>query len=1440
MSKDNTFIIITSPETGFLWDQLSQKERIDSLKNIITKKLQTHIEEHTIDILVQTINNLYLKDNQTKTNPINYLYSATKTNNAKMLDKFKKILHETNWIIPILFDRQKIETGQESTLPPDAIYATDLRYTEKKIKEYNLNINSKLLRKLQNPYIAPRTIDAEILKTKVGPITFDKPRKGIWYVHAPGKGKGKVDYSNELATRIIVRDDKVYLDGLVVDYGLKDNYDFLRSLPVLDIIERPLLSKISNERQKIYKTKEDSTILIRKIVDRYNLSVLLEQFNSDHLHNNKKKEVIENLFKLRKEAENKDNAFTPTDLGFNVRQWPYFIVQFNDITELVGNYPLELSKYDSQSAWITWVSNDTRVQHLVYLIEKILTDLDVTNIDQAKKKLQYIKAEYEKKQVISKSYCEKEKCILDNLTYLVEQYTHYHTIVKRNINYKKIKRQMVDQTVQEKLINDILNWGIKHIYGIELFNKISLGDKLTDEQQKKVEQFIINITNRRKAYINNTCPHIPLRKKFDKLKGNDEKMAIFDDLITNYAKDTSPVIIECKLCGYPLACQHEKLMLLELSGIEKDKKEIKEKLETQFYANSYLDYIQNIISCRECGRKIKDISIEVQVDYDRESGTRDRTVRMGHAVYTQSDKLIQSELSKILHYTKLGTLYSESPLKLFSEIKSVVEDDLKNLEEQLKGKGKKTVHDRHRLVYINTVIFGKLMFDSIKKDFKERLINDYLPVKEIVSEIEKTINDMKKAREDIKKYYVYHNQLVEQSIKYFTQLIKLKDKSLFTKLGLDSDKFDKIIHKYLLNYYQKFSDRYKFGLNKTDDGMVKFIRKGKIYQIEDTQYQIPLPRNVPVIDTKKLKLNGTMPLSKLQGYLNYLGHKKWEQFNENTIGAELNSKYINEFGEINTQQFEVRPGIISRVPNETIKQIHNEMWQYSSSKNKRRHIGKRIETVFNIIQPESSATGTLKYVDFNYLLYCPNGRPHLWIMKSSKPDETGRECYWCHMSTTEAKEKTQKMTDSHYKELQNNIQDQKIIEYFRARCTDHTSHNLFNGYCLNCGENYDTIFEPNDTRVKKLKDAWKLKPTTGIVSKQVPENTITTDHELVPGKKFINDIMYNTINKNRVQTFVTTLIKSISQFNGDTVNKFKSEIGKDIYDKLFSKKNVKNHKPLIESLTGVLLDLGYFKRKANDEIEQIKRKFNGPDLTDQINQIKLKFRSEQFSELKSYFETFFQHISIIINNSRSYAVHEVNDIEYLTPFIESDNKKIFTQDQFKIENYYNTLNTLVGVKSKLKSNILHNILLNDLLSKLMETPFASMFVFGFLDKILYSFAQIGDKTVEESEFIDLITEEKVLAKRLKFYKKLQDEKVEAGLAFADFEEQEAYFDAEKDTFQLEAEDAPDNEEDKDIQQEDDIINDIQLDELDVDNEIFDGGVEDDYADKELIMYGNDL
>lgn len=1457
MSEDTpTFIIVTKPETGFLWDQLSQRERLESLKNIMTKKLGNEMEESSIDILVNTINNMYLEEYRTSRDPLNYKYSETKMDQQLLLAKFKKILQETNWIIPIVFDRRKVTPDSITQLDPNAVYTADPYYADRKIKEYYNNINSRLLQKIQNPYIAPKSLDAKQLLTKLGPFTLTEPRKAVWYVNIPKSGK--VEYSQLKEPRVILENDKIYLNGLILDPALKDHSNFLKWYfsPGKDIdfrTEKQDVTPVSNEHQRIYRIGEADMekrkdLIVKKTIDQYNYIQLLDE-NADILNNKDKLDTIDEIRTAHLKNEEYDlKTDGPLDTIYNIHKWPYFIVKFQDIEKLTDiSYPLETSKYDSKPAFQYWLSTHTNFQHLVYLIEKILTDLDVKTVEQAKAKLNSIKAEFDKNLLISKGYCEKEKCptevyatigqVLENLTYLVEEYTKLKFEATYDKKHKEIIAESKNRNEHQKLMNDILLWGIKNIYGSEVYNKVYSGQKLSDKEKETVDKFLRNIAEKRKAFLNNDCPHVPLRKKFDNTRNFDSKMMQLDTLLNEYSainpeESDSGIQISCKLCGYNLACKHEKLILLASKQKNKENNQYHTELVEKFYANSYLDYIQNIVSCKECGRKIKDLEIEIQVDYEKDSASNDRSIRTGHTVYSQLQRLAQSELTKILYYTNLRVMYPDTPSKLFNVIEPVIEEDLRELEERIHEQTR--AKEKRVLLYVNTAIIGKLVFDSLKVDFNNRLLTDFQPVAEIVAKMTKLIADLKRNRNDIKKYYNIHNELVDISINYFIKLIKSNDKTFVKKIGIEEEKFDKILHAFIKKYYLRFSEQYKFGVTKADAGKIKFVRKGKIYLVDDIRYKIDLPDKLETNAEyeQEIKKGQLIDNSRdhLIGLLTYLNEKRWVWYAQNVSPtAILNDPALDEFNKLNTQKVEIMPGNFAQLPNKLIQDIHRNIYLGSPKKNKTVYQGKKEELIFDI----TDTGATLKYVDFNYLLYCPNGRPHLWIKKSTAPGDNERICYWCKLTSTATKEMTAKMTDKEYQELQKNIQDAKIIEYFRGKCTDHTPHNFYYRYCLNCGEDYETIFNPGPDRIKILKTAWDSKPT------EVAEAKITNVAiaQKIDISGYLKDNAYISINKNKLHEFVNELIKQISNIAEKDVKKdmYQSAIIKDTINKIFSK-GVKNFKPLIDTLTENLSNLGYFERRYKDDLSRAKK--------EEVQKIKLRYKSEQLREIRSYIDVFFQHISLILNNSRSYIIQDIVGTEYIQQFI-NDKRDDFVKfiKELSIDNYSAIFESIMSdykIKLKTKSRILQNILIHDILTKLIGKPHTALFILGYLDRIMYSFAQIGDRTAEEREFIDLITEEKVLAKRLKFYRKLHEEKVEAGLAFADFEEQEAYFDAEKDTFQLENEDAPDTADMNDVQMDDDIIDDIHLDELDVDTDIFDGAVyEADHADRELI-YSNNL
>jgi hypothetical protein len=1474
MSEDNTFIIVTKPETGFLWDQLSQRERLESLKNIMMKKLGNEMEEPSIDILVNTINNMYLDEYKERNDPINFKYSDTKTNPHMLLAKFRKILQETNWIIPIVFDRRKITPDTMTDLDSDSVYVVDPYYVDRKIKEYYNNINTRLLQKLQNPYIAAKSVDTKKFESKLGPFTFNTSRKAVWFVNIPKSGK--VEYSQLKEPRVILEHDKIYLNGVILDPTLKDHFNFIQwyfspGKDVDFITSQQAKIPILNTKQRIYRVGDNpdrKDLIIKKTVDKYNYEQLVTA-DTKHAAN---KEIVTFVSDIKKNhltnLKHDQKVDQPVDTIYNIHSWPYFIIKFQEISHLdISEYPLEVSKYDSAEMYLNWISKKSDFQHLIYLIEKILNDLDVKNVDQAKSKLNSIKSEFDQKQIISKGYCEKEKCpnvydtvslVLDNLSYLLDQYTK----VKSNVTFDKKHKNIIADAKAKKehqtLINDILEWGIKNVYGVEVYNKVLSGQKLSTSEYTNVNNFLNNITEKRRAFLNNNCPHIPLRKKYDRTKNVDSKNIILDQLFTEFTdsddtQEPGSSQIKCKLCGYNLGCKHEKL-LLKMAKQKSKNSPTEQELIDKYYANSYIDYIQNIVSCKECGRKIKDIDIEIQIEFEKDVVNNSQNVKSGHTVYSQTSKLAQNELAKILYYSNLRILYPDTPTALFEKIEPILADDLAEIEERLHDKQR--AKEKRLLLYINAAIIGKLIFDSVKFDFNNRLMTDFQPVADLVAEMTKLISELKRHRGgDIKKYYSIHNQLVDIGISYFIRLLKINDKALVLKIGIDENKLDKILHVYIKKYYQKFSDKYKFGLSKEKDGKIKFVRKGKIYIIDDIRYKINTPSKLEygtISEYEQEIKKETIDPSKsdnshLIGLLNYMGNKKWV-WSANNVSptAIINDQKVNEFNEINTEKMEVRPGIFARIPSRLIQAIQQELFNNSQQKNKTRYKGMREEIIFDLSNVSKNAT--LKYIDYNYLLYCPNGRPHLWIMNSSNPNEREKVCYWCKMTNTDAKDRTNKMTDSEYKELQKNINDAKIVEYFRSRCTDHTPHDLYNGYCTHCAEDYTSIFNPSEARIKALRAAWESKPIVTLETDV--ETTKVTVAEQINISGYIQDATYTNINKNKLHTFVTDLIKNVSNVAVKNIKKenYHSTHVLEIIDKIFGK-GMKNFKHSIDTLTEDLSNLGYFQRRYKDDIDILKMKYtsNKDELDYEIQKIKLRYKSEQLKELKGYIETFFQHISLILNNSRSYIVQEIVGTEYLQQFINGDREDFLKfQNILKVNEYSSLIDKIMAeykVKLKTKSHILQNILINDILSKLITTPITALFVLGYLDKLLYGFAQIGDRTTEEREFIDLVSEEKVLAKRLKFYRKLHEEKVEAGLAFADFEEQEAYFDAEKDTFQLETDDSPEHD-GQDVQMDDDIITDINYDDLDVDTNMFDGdngGVYgEEYDDRELTYFGNNL
>jgi hypothetical protein len=186
----------------------------------------------------------------------------------------------------------------------------------------------------------------------------------------------------------------------------------------------------------------------------------------------------------------------------------------------------------------------------------------------------------------------------------------YEELVKLKKHIELIYYNYQNQQKQKQINQDIFEQAIANQLGQFILNKfINNKLQLSHSQLRLVERYIELQKTLRIQYKSNNCPHIPLRNQFDETNNLNEKKDIFQNLITKFGKngfDPETKNIFCSNCGFNLACQHEVLMI-----IPKDEAKANTELVNDFYKTGEV-----IIECQYCGRKIEDIQIEMEIQFD--------------------------------------------------------------------------------------------------------------------------------------------------------------------------------------------------------------------------------------------------------------------------------------------------------------------------------------------------------------------------------------------------------------------------------------------------------------------------------------------------------------------------------------------------------------------------------------------------------------------------------------------------------------------------------------------------------------------------------------------------------------------------------------------------------------------------------------------------------
>lgn len=236
-------------------------------------------------------------------------------------------------------------------------------------------------------------------------------------------------------------------------------------------------------------------------------------------------------------------------------------------------------------------------------------------------------------------------------------------LLKLRVRLERFALEEQYQREKEKklLEEELFAIAIREVYSpVELFKKQGIAKKeqiplrltLTENEFKKVENYLKYI----QKYINsrevNQCPHFKLRRKVDFSIIWDQRYDALEELLLKYGKNAPEKAtqkIRCCNCGFTIACNHEKLLLDAWNARDKED-EINHELEKNYYevegGNEDMDHY---IHCRYCGRKIKDLNLEAEVQFD-EDGRR----VLGVIVEKDRDyiQVLEMEIEKALVFNR--------------------------------------------------------------------------------------------------------------------------------------------------------------------------------------------------------------------------------------------------------------------------------------------------------------------------------------------------------------------------------------------------------------------------------------------------------------------------------------------------------------------------------------------------------------------------------------------------------------------------------------------------------------------------------------------------------------------------------------------------------------------------------------------------------------------
>lgn len=707
--------IIKAEEPIIPWDKLTEEERT----NLLSRELGDVIFKRRDFIrTIRVLSELFTETNRRE--ELQRIFQGLSDNETI------NFLLSVNWIIPIVND---VELVLNVTRERKNVKVVSRDFWQKKVSEVGpVGDLTDAVKPFEN-------IDAP------GGMTFraGSSRFGIRNVDLDTMIK-----KGKFIPRVIAENETITIVGFVMDLNriVNDTLIFDQSYKNLNFVQifrnQFELKGVNFVQFSTHIPEIMNRFLMIEDLRRFSKNTL--EFNERQLHANM--EVKQNVLQVKE--------FIPESLIYEreIRVPTWLLTEPDAIKNIYGPYNAMNTLADLAEQRELWTTRSYVGNIPFYLLVVMLEILkERTLVGSIEDKVNKVVADYQENYVFLEAamvaeestwaskirdFIKKEdiKFYVDLLIGLLRR---FNKLLDKAVLYQLVKRHETDEIAEnkdrarrrdtyEQAISEQLSPFVLEKLKEEAKTKaVAIEETLTTKQRKLVETYIQQILTLRKNYETNKCPHFKLRKQYDNLVSLDEKMAVFQRMITTFgpkAPDPETRYLFCKNCHFNMGCQHE-VILMERYANRNREEELTKLLEDEYYGRRVAGPTAEFIACKYCGRKITEAAIEEQIAFD-EDGIK----ITGVFIEREDDEIIMLRnlaTSVLINASLQGAINSR---KLIDEIHVHILDRWAQLErQQLSTEDTELLKKLFAVAYI----YAKIIKDMIASGFRFRFRKEYMP-----------------------------------------------------------------------------------------------------------------------------------------------------------------------------------------------------------------------------------------------------------------------------------------------------------------------------------------------------------------------------------------------------------------------------------------------------------------------------------------------------------------------------------------------------------------------------------------------------------------------------------------------------------------------------------------------------------------------------------------